>query len=197
VIGSRPAAGANAAAITSLLAGVDFAGDESRLVRQNLEMRSQEEAWGASVQADISIGDRTLTSITAYRTWDATEIREGDWLDRAAAYVGNPFAQLHDFGPQTQDTLSQELRIASPGGEFLDYVAGLYYSKTDAERYFQRDTIVCRSTTSPVDATGLAPCLPGTSVIERAVGQCVVRRGLREHSLRSSTARSTCPSACA
>ena len=166
VIGSRPAAGVNAAAITSLLAGVDFAGDESRLVRQNLEMRSQEEAWGASVQADISIGDRTLTSITAYRTWDATEIREGDWLDRAAAYVGNPFAQLHDFGPQSTDTISQELRIASPGGEFLDYVAGLYYSKTDAERFFRRDTIVCRSTTSPVDATGLAPCLPGTSVIE-------------------------------
>jgi iron complex outermembrane receptor protein len=167
VIGSRPAAGPNAAAITALLSGVDFAGDESRLVRQNLAMRSQEEAWGASMQADIQFGGHTLTSITAYRTWDVTEIREGDWLDRPAAYVGNAFAELHDFGPQQQDSLSQELRIASPGGEFLDYTAGLFYSKTDAERYFQRDTVVCRSTTAPVDATGLAPCLPGTSVIER------------------------------
>ncbi len=165
VIGSRPT-GVNGAALTSLLSGVDFAGDDSRLVRQNLQMRSQEEAWGASLQADIAIGDRTLTSITAYRAWDATEIREGDWLDRAAAYVGNPFAQLHDFGPQSQDSFSQELRIASPGGEFLDYVAGLFYSKTDAERFFRRDTIVCRSTTAPIDATGLAPCLPGVSVID-------------------------------
>ncbi len=165
VIGTRPAPGANAAALTSLLNGVDFAGDESRLVRQNLEMRSLEEAWGGSVQADISIGDRTLTSITGYRTWDSTEIREGDWLDRPAAYVGNAFAQLHDFGPQTQDTLSQELRIASAGGEFIDYVAGLFYSKTDAERFFRRDTIVCTATTSPMDATGLAPCFPGTSTV--------------------------------
>jgi len=166
VIGPVPA-GANAAAIELLLGGSDyFKGDESRKVRQNLVMRSEEEAWGLSLQADVGIGDHTLTSITAYRTWDSTEIREGDWLDTAAAYPGNAFAQLHDVGPQTQETFSQELRIASPGGEFLDYVAGLYYSQTDAERYFRRDTIVCRSTTLPADATGLTPCTPAASVIE-------------------------------
>jgi iron complex outermembrane receptor protein len=164
VIGTRPT-GVNGPALVSLLSGVDFAGDESRLVRQNLQMRSQEEAYGASLQADVKFGDLTLTSITAYRTWDSTEIREGDWLDRAAAYVGNAFAQLHDFGPQTTDTISQELRVAFAGGGTLDYVAGLYFSKTDAERFFRRDTIVCTATTSPVDATGLAPCLPGTSTL--------------------------------
>jgi iron complex outermembrane recepter protein len=164
VIGARPA-GVNGPALVSLLSGVDFAGDESRLVRQNLQMRSEEEAFGASVQADVDLGNLTLTSITAYRTWDSTEIREGDWLDRPAAYVGNAFAQLHDFGPQTTDTISQELRIASAGGETLDYVAGVFFSKTDAERFFQRDTIVCTATTSPVDATGLAPCLPGSSTL--------------------------------
>ena len=127
-------------------------------------MSSEEEAWGLSAQADIGIGDYTLTSITAYRTWDSTEIREGDWLDAGPAYVG--INQLHDFGPQTQDTFSQELRIASPGGEFVDYVAGLYYAKTSADRYFQRDTQVCRSSTLPADATGLQPCTPAASVIE-------------------------------
>jgi len=163
VIGGAPT-GAQAAAITSLLSGTDFlAGDESRRVRQNLVMASEEEAWGLSAQADIGFGDFTVTSITGYRTWDSTEIREGDWLDAGAAYVG--INQLHDLGPQTQDTLSQELRIASPGGEFLDYVAGIYYAKTDAERYFQRDTVVCRSSTLPADATGLLPCTAAASVI--------------------------------
>jgi len=166
VIGPIPA-GANAAAMAQLLSGTDyFLGDESRSVRQNLVMTSEEEAWGLSAQADISIGDLTLTSITAYRTWDSTEIREGDWIDTPAPYPGNTFAQLHDFGPQTQETFSQELRIASPGGQFLDYVAGLYFSQTDAERYFRRDTIVCRSTTAPPDATGLSPCTAGLSVVE-------------------------------
>jgi iron complex outermembrane receptor protein len=165
IIGTQPT-GANGAALTSLLAGVAFEGDDTRAVRQNLEMRSEEEAWGLSAQVDVDLGAVGLTSITAFRTWDSTEIREGDWLDRPAAYVGNAFAQLHDFGPQTQDSLSQELRITSPGGQFLDYVAGIYFSKTDAERFFRRDTIVCRSTTAPVDATGLAPCLAGSSVVD-------------------------------
>jgi iron complex outermembrane receptor protein len=162
VIGTRPT-GAAAPGLLSLLSGVSFEGDETRTVRQNLIMRSEEEAYGASLQADVQLGDRTLTSITAWRSWDSTEIREGDWLDVPAAYVGNAFAQLHDFGPQEQDTFSQELRVASPGGQFLDYVAGLYYSKTDAERFFRRDDIVCTATTLPPDATGLAPCRAGAS----------------------------------
>jgi iron complex outermembrane receptor protein len=95
-----------------------------------------------------------LTSITAYRSWDATEWREGDWKDVTAPYVGNPWAQQHDYGPQTLDTFSQELRIASPGGEFVDYVAGLYYATTSADRFFQRDDVVCNASTLAVDATG-------------------------------------------
>jgi iron complex outermembrane recepter protein len=163
VIGRAPTGG-QAAALTQLLAGTEFLGDRSRKVRQNLQMRSQEEAWGLGLQADISLpGDLSLTSITAFRTWDATEIREGDWLDAGAAYVG--VNQLHDFGPQTTETISQELRIASPGGQFLDYVAGLYWSSTDAERYFRRDTVVCTASTLPADATGLLPCTPAASTI--------------------------------
>jgi iron complex outermembrane receptor protein len=163
VIGGAPT-GAQAAALTSLLSGTDYLeGDESRKVRQNLVMQSDEEAWGFSAQADVDLGKLQLTSITAYRTWDSTEIREGDWLDAGPAYVG--INQLHDIGPQEQDTFSQELRIASPGGEFLDYVAGLYYATTDAERYFQRDTQRCLSSTLPADATGLQPCTATASVI--------------------------------
>jgi iron complex outermembrane receptor protein len=163
VIGQAPT-GANGPALNSLLR-TNFRGDATREVRQNLEMRSTEEAWGFSVQGDVDLGDSTLTSITAYRTWDATEFREGDWLDTPAAYVGNAFAQLHDFGPQETDTFSQELRLAG-STDIVDYVLGAYYSKTDSERFFRRDTIVCRSTTSAPDSTGLAPCRPGSSVVE-------------------------------
>jgi len=166
-----PLSGAQAAAVASLLEGTDYdKGFSSRKVRQNLEMRSEEEAWGLSLQADIGLGDYTLTSITAYRTWDSTEIREGDWLDAGAAYVG--INQLHDFGPQTQETFSQELRIASPGGEFVDYVAGLYYATTDAERFFRRDTIVCRSST-------LAASRPAVRI--RAISSSVLSLAVIDH----------------
>jgi len=169
VIGGAPT-GTQAAALALLLDGTDYLkGDESRKVRQNLVMQSNEKAWGLSAQVDIGVGDYTVTSITAYRTWDSTEIREGDWLDAGAAYVG--INQLHDIGPQTQKTISQEVRLASPRNDLsewfsYEYVGGAYFAKTSADRYFRRDTVVCRSSTLAPDATGLRPCTPAASVIE-------------------------------
>jgi iron complex outermembrane receptor protein len=162
VIGLAPT-GVNANAYSSIYRGVTFLGDDTRQVKQDLQMRSTEEAWGVSLQGDIDVGMGTFTTITAYRTWDATEYREGDWIDVAAPYVGNPFAQLHDFGPQTTKTISQEFRLASRGGEMLDYVLGAYYSKTESERFFQRNIFNCTATTLAADATGQRPCRAGSS----------------------------------
>jgi iron complex outermembrane receptor protein len=164
IIGNAPT-GAQAAALNNLWSGVDFKGVYTREIKTNQEMKATDEAWGLSLQADWDIGEHVLTSITAYRTWDATEYREGDWRDVPAPYVGNAFAQQHDYGPQTLDTFSQELRIASPGGEFVDYVAGLYYATTSAERFFQRDDVVCTASTLAVDATGQRPCTTAASTI--------------------------------
>ena len=162
VIGALPT-NATAAAYASIYSGVTFAGEGTRQVKQDLQMRSTEEAWGMSLQGDIDVASGTITTITAYRTWDATEIREGDWIDTPAPYVGNGFAQLHDFGPQTTKTFSQEMRYASKGGETVDYVLGMYFSKTDAQRFFQRNIFNCTASTLAVDATGQRPCRAGSS----------------------------------
>ncbi|MCE2890973.1 MAG: TonB-dependent receptor [Aquidulcibacter sp.] len=163
VIGTAPT-GANAAALLSLLPGITFAGDETRVVRNNLVTRTEEESWGVSAQADWDAGDFTVTSITAYRGWDNREVREGDWLDRPAAYVGNGFAQLHDDGPQTSTTFSQELRLTSPTGKPLEYVVGAYFSNAETERDFRRDVIVCSASTLAIDTTGQRPCSTATGV---------------------------------
>jgi iron complex outermembrane receptor protein len=165
IIGTAPPPGPNQAALLSLLSGVDLSGDDTRQVRNDLTNRSQEEGWGGSVQVDYDLGgDFTLTSITAYRSWSIFGARDGDWLDRPAAYVGAAFAQLHDLGrPQDSSTFTEELRIASPAGERLEYVAGLFYYAADAERIFRRDVTVCTATTLAPDATGLAPCSLGSS----------------------------------
>ena len=162
IIGNAPT-GANAAAYTSLYSGIVPLGDKTRQVKQDLQMRSTEEAWGLSLQGDIDTALGSLTSITAYRTWDATEYREGDWIDQAAPYVGNAFAQLHDFGPQTTKTFSQELRLASSGDGAFNYVAGVYYSNTESERFFQRNIFNCTASTLAIDATGQRPCRAGSS----------------------------------
>jgi iron complex outermembrane receptor protein len=175
IIGSLPAANAARPAFLSLLSGINLAGDETREVRHNFVTSTKEEAWGLSLQADLDIGAHTLTSITAYRGWDNRELREGDWLDRPAAYLQSSggFQQLHDDGPQESTTLSQELRIASPSDQRLEYVAGLYYYRADADRLFRRDVTTCTATTLPADATGLRPCAPGASTFASDFSQAV------------------------
>ncbi len=79
-----------------------------------------EKSGGVSLQADYSLGDQMITYIGSYREYDNTEIRDGDWLPRA--YVG--LNQLHDLGPQTSNTLTQELRLTSPADQFFSVRAG-------------------------------------------------------------------------
>ncbi|MBN8483624.1 MAG: TonB-dependent receptor [Sphingomonadales bacterium] len=154
IIATGPLTGAGAPT-TSLAFSVlpPQAGSDTRAVAQNLVTSTKEEGWGVSGQIDLGLGSHTLTSITAYRGWDNTEIRDGDWLPQA--YVG--FAQLHDNGPQTSTTFSQELRITSPADQTLSYVVGLFYSRADSERTFTRNVTQC---TAAVGApTGvLIPC---------------------------------------
>jgi iron complex outermembrane receptor protein len=128
-------------------------GDKSRQIAQNLITATKETGYGFSLQGDLDIGDHTLTSITAYRDYKNTEIRDGDFLPNA--YVG--FNQLHDFGPQTGHTFSQEIRIASPAKQFVTYVLGAYYSRAVSERIFTRNDVVC-NTTPGTTPSPLVPC---------------------------------------
>ncbi len=128
--------------------------DQSRTISQNLVTATKERSWGVSGQADYDVGAAgTVTSITSYRKWDNTEIRDGDFLP--AAYIG--INQLHDVGPQTSKTFTQELRLTSPDHQFFEYVVGAYYSHADNKRTFTRNDIVCSALVAPAPAT-LTPC---------------------------------------
>ena len=143
-------------------------GQSTRRVRQNTITRAEEKAWGVSFQADIELDGPTVTSITAYRKYDTRELREGDFLDRV--FVG--INQVSDDGPQIGNTFSQELRIASPGGAKLEYVAGLYYSRAETERTFTRSNINCSASTLAPVGGGLIPCstAAGASTLTFPVG---------------------------
>ncbi|WP_454886641.1 TonB-dependent receptor [Sphingomonas oryzagri] len=128
-------------------------GDKSRRIDQDLVTRTKETGYGFSLQGDFTLGTQTVTSITAYRNWKNTEIRDGDWLPQA--YIG--FNQLHDFGPETSHTFSQEIRLTSPEHQFLSYVVGAYYSNAYSERRFTRNDQVCTAVGGVTPAT-LTPC---------------------------------------
>ncbi|SLJ99632.1 TonB-dependent receptor [Novosphingobium mathurense] len=74
----------------------------------------------AVLQAGIDLGGPQLVWISAYSGFKQQQRIDGDFYFRNLATA--------DFD-QKFDQLSQELRLVSPGGQTLDYVFGLYYSK--------------------------------------------------------------------
>jgi iron complex outermembrane receptor protein len=133
----------------------------NRLVKNDAPTFNNTEQWGASLEANLSLGDHTLTSISAYRTWDFENNIDVDGLNNPRPLfllplVATGIGQFNRNGGQSNiKQISQELRIASPSGGFLEYVAGLFYYDLDLDRSFQRRVFFCL----PGGANG--PVVPG------------------------------------
>ena len=116
-VGPVPGAPEAAAAAVGIVAGPGN-------FKQNLngDVFAKSRSYGTSVQVDYELGEFTLTSISAYRRWFTKDGLDSD---------SSP-ANLLDinFGILKQSQVSQELRITSPTGGFLDYVAGVYFFKS-------------------------------------------------------------------
>ncbi len=155
IIATPPINGATGLPTTNLSTSVlpTPLGADTRQVAQNLITRTDEQGYGFSLTADVTLGLHTLTSITSYRNWRNTEIRDGDWLPQS--FIG--FNQLHDLGPQTGNTFTQEFRLASPAKQTVTYVLGAFYSQAISERTFTRFVERCASAVAPAP-TVLTPC---------------------------------------
>jgi iron complex outermembrane recepter protein len=84
---------------------------------------------GISLQWDQELGMYTLTSITAYRSWSAPG-------NGALAENSIPVLFVVD-NPYTvdQNQISEELRIASPRNQLVEYVGGLFFFKDDISNH--------------------------------------------------------------
>ncbi|QNA86599.1 TonB-dependent receptor [Sphingomonas sp. So64.6b] len=90
----------------------------------NGDVFSEARSRGFSVQGDYRFGGGyTLTSITAWRRWQTHDGLDSD---------SSPFNLLDsNYADLTQNQFSQELRLASPVGNAIDYVVGAYYFDSD------------------------------------------------------------------
>lgn len=83
------------------------------------------ESYGGSLQADLELGDLTLTSITAYR--ELRSLSQQD-VDFSSADV---VSELRD---QAYDTFTQEIRIASDFDGPLNFLLGGFYFNEKVEQ---------------------------------------------------------------
>lgn len=76
------------------------------------------------LDVDYEMGDHTLTSVTGYLQYEFDQDCDCDFNSATI------FNALQD---EEFNQFSQELRLTSPGGETLDYIAGLFYQTNELE----------------------------------------------------------------
>ncbi|WP_334181903.1 TonB-dependent receptor [Novosphingobium sp.] len=120
----------NSPALAAFLASKGItAGPENREVSTDFDTDVRDKNYGGSLTAEWGLGDYTVTSITAYREWKNRQHQDYDALSELSA----TFPEGDDYGTVNNKQFSQELRLTSPKGKFIDYVVGAYYlhAKTD------------------------------------------------------------------
>lgn len=88
------------------------------------DAEDEQKSHRAIAQYDHALGDFELTSLTGWSKYDNDRLTDSDFL--SVDYLTTTYDSDYD-------QISQELRLASPGGESLDYVAGLFYLHGDLD----------------------------------------------------------------
>ncbi len=98
---------------------VTGSGFEDGVVAYNVLPESENQDSGLSFEINKTLGSgMTFTSITGYRSFDTVDFSDVDFTD---------VPLLERTNDATQESLSQEFRLAGEFGEGSHYVAGLYY----------------------------------------------------------------------
>lgn len=88
-------------------------------VREDNGYESRNKVFGATLNADLEIGEHTLTSITSLLDYKTRETVDVDFSGVSFLDGTNLLEDYRQY--------SQELRLASPGGETFNYIGGAYY----------------------------------------------------------------------
>ncbi|MFZ6772590.1 TonB-dependent receptor [Undibacterium sp. SXout7W] len=130
------------------------AGAENRQLYADIPSNINDTSKGISAQLDWRLNGYTLTSISALRRWDNQQYTSTSAIGNSIDVnrVSSAYPATRDVGTLEFEQFSQELRIASPKDDFIDYVAGAYYLHGKDRETYQR--IV--SVTPPVINNGFA-----------------------------------------
>lgn len=112
--------------LRTLFGGTTFTGAEfeNRVMALNQLPLASNEDSGLSIEFNYDFDNVTLTSISAFRTFDTMDEIDADFSD---------VAMLTKLNTSEQSSFSQELRLAGTLGDRTNYVAGAYYFTQDLD----------------------------------------------------------------
>ncbi|HYJ42048.1 MAG TPA: TonB-dependent receptor [Steroidobacteraceae bacterium] len=124
--------------MSTFLAGIT-PGPKNTLTRLDVDAQGNSEDYGAGLKIVRDIGDHTFTSITSYDSYRLDDRQDTDStdIDFSAFQPISPAGGSANGGYFDIESKTQEFRLTSPE-QRLRYVAGLFYSDTNSERYFVR-----------------------------------------------------------
>ncbi|AFV00681.1 TonB-dependent receptor [Simiduia agarivorans] len=121
---------------------------EQNFKRQSNGDFSNNDTENATFTIDWGLGEHTLTAVTGYNAYNYEEDCDCDFTG-ATVFTADSREDFKQY--------SQEIRIASPQGETIDYIAGLFYQSSEMDF----DDAIRVPTTSLLG--GLSALLPGTA----------------------------------
>jgi iron complex outermembrane receptor protein len=143
----------NSAPLATVLAGSGIAASsDNRRFANDTFTYVNDRNYGGSINAELSLGDYRLTSITAYRWWKNHQRPDYDGL----ATLTTAFPRGVDDGYVDSRQLSQELRLTSPKGGFVDYVLGAYYLHAKTDEQYSRTLTTLATTGATTTVSGIA-----------------------------------------
>ena len=131
----------------------------NHFTRLDVNARGNATNYGSGLRIERAMdGGGRLTSISSadhYYLYDRQDTDASDF-DFSTVAPGAPAGGSGNGGYFEINTITQELRLSSPSGTRLGYVAGLYFGQTRSQRYF------VRGSNTLGDYNGL-PSLPSTN----------------------------------
>jgi iron complex outermembrane receptor protein len=111
-----------------------------------VDMRAEMDNMDMSFTVDYNLGNYTLSSITAYQEEERLNIQD---ITATAVYFfdvltqGNAPHWGNDQQVETEpSSFTQELKIASPAEDPVNFVAGLFYSDVTVDAHWVRDFVL-------------------------------------------------------
>jgi len=116
--------------------------------------------YGASLMANLALGEHTLTSITAWRRFENES--DVDLDDTPGRFITS------NHNVESSRTTTQELRLASPLGDAFDYLIGAYWFDGSVENELDRHGL---------NLAAIARVLEGGELLPRVAGDEAVLAG--------------------